>query len=83
MIIDCFYALSIIVFLKVSQIHARLTRSTENNSLHLPRYRSNRSLRSIKYRGNKVWSEIPSNFKYFSSYSNFVKHCKKHLIDST
>ena len=70
------------LFLKVSQIHARLTRSTENNLLYLPRYRSNRLQKSIKYRGVKVWNEIPSNFKYFSTYSSFVKHYKKHPVDS-
>ena len=67
--------------LKVSQIHARLTRSTENNLLYLPGYRSNRLQRFIKYK--TIWLKIPSNFKYFSTYSSFAKHYKKHIIDST
>ena len=41
-------------FKKVSQIHSRVTRSSDNNMLYLPRYRSNRLQRSLKYKGFKV-----------------------------
>ena len=50
-------------FKKVSQIHSRVTRSSNNNMLCLPRYRSNRLQRSLKYRGVKVWNGVPCNLK--------------------
>ena len=50
-------------FKKVSQIHFRVTRSSVNNKLYLPRYRSNRLQRSLKYRGVKVWNDVPYNLK--------------------
>ena len=37
-------------FKKVSQIHSRVTRLSDNNMLYLPRYRSNCLQRSLKYR---------------------------------
>ena len=49
-------------FKKVSQIHLRLTSSSDNNMLYLPRYRTNRLQRSLKYRGVKVWNDVPCNF---------------------
>ena len=50
-------------FKKVSHIHFRVTRSSVNNKLYLPRYRSNRLQRSLKYRGVKVWNDVPCNLK--------------------
>ena len=49
-------------FKKVSQIHFRVTRSSDNNKLYLTKYRSNRLQRSLKYRGVKVWNDVPCNF---------------------
>ena len=45
-------------FKKVSEIHSRVTRSSDNNMLYLPKYRSNRLQRSLKYRGVKVWNDV-------------------------
>ena len=36
-------------FKKVSQIHFRVARSSDNNMLYLPRYQSNRLQKSLKY----------------------------------
>ena len=49
-------------FKNISQIHFRVTRSSDNNMLYLPRYRSNRLQSSLKYRGVKVWNYVPCNF---------------------
>ena len=61
-------------FKKVSQIHFRVTRSSVNNKLYLPRYRSNRLQRSLKSRGVKVWNDVPCNLK---------KNCTPYIILAT
>ena len=48
-------------FKKVSQIYSRVTRSSDNNMLYLPRYQSNHLQRSLKHRGVKVWNNVPCN----------------------
>ena len=70
-------------FKKVSQIHFRVTRSSDNNMLYLPRYRSNRLQRSLKYRGVKIWNDVPSNLKKncYSIY-NFDYVYKRYILNS-
>ena len=46
----------------VSQIHSRVTRSSDNNMLYLPKYPSNCLQRFLKYRGIKVLNDVPCNF---------------------
>ena len=48
-------------FEKVSQIHFRVTRSSDNNMLNLPRYRSNRLRKSFKYIKVEVWNDVLCN----------------------
>ena len=50
-------------FQKISQNHSRVTRSSDNNMLYLPRYRTNRLQRSLKYRGVKICNDAPFNLK--------------------
>ena len=70
-------------FKKLSQIHFRVTRSSVNNKLYLPRYRSNRLQRSLKYRGVKVWNDVPCNLKKncYSIY-NFGCMYKRYILNS-
>ena len=48
-------------FKKISQSHFRVTRSSDNNILYLPRYQSNSLQKSLKYRKVKVWNDFPCN----------------------
>ena len=71
------------LFKKVSQIHSRVTRSSDNNMLYLPRYRSNRLQRSLKYRGVKVWNDVPCNFlKNCYSLYNFGYMYEHYILNS-
>ena len=69
-------------FRKVSQIHSKTTRSSENNLLYLPKYRTNRLQRSVKFIGVKIWNNVPNHFKHLSSYLLFQKYHKSYLIAS-
>jgi len=50
-------------FLKREQISNRTTRHSNDNSLQIFRYRSNRLQRCIKFQGVKVWNSISISIK--------------------
>ena len=47
-------------FCKTAEYSSRVTRqSSDNSSLYIPRYRTNKSQRCIKHQGIKIWNSIP------------------------
>jgi len=63
-------------FFKVRHVSKTPTRlSTTENTLCIPRYRSNRLQRGIKYQGVKTWNSIPIEIKS-RPYNSFKKRCK-------
>ena len=54
------------LFVNLSTIHNRQTRSQSLKSLYLPKFSTNRCQTSVKFQGPKIWNSISSELKTYS-----------------
>ena len=66
-------------FIPLSSIHYHSTRLATSKNLFLPRVHSSSGKCSLKFIGTKVWSSIPDDIE-FSTTFNFKRKLKKHLL---
>ena len=66
-------------FIPLCSIHYHSTRLTTSKNLFLPRVNSSSGECSLKFIGPKVWSSIPYNIKFSTTFT-FKWKLKKHLL---
>ena len=66
-------------FIPLSSIHYHSTRLATSKNLFLPRVNSSSGKRSLKCISPKVWSSIPNNIKFSTTFT-FKWKLKKHLL---
>ena len=66
-------------FVPLSSIHYHSTRLATSKDLFLPRVDSSSGKCSLKFIGPKVWSSIPDNIKFSTTFT-FKWKLKKHLL---
>ena len=67
------------LFVNLSTIHNRQTRSQSLKSLYLPKFSTNRCQRSVKFQGTKIWYSISPELKTYSC-NKFKTKYKNQLI---
>ena len=67
------------LFVNLSAIHNRQTRSQSLKSLYLPKFSPSRCQRSVKFQGTKIWNFISPELKTYS-YNKFKTEFKNQLI---
>ena len=66
-------------FISLSSIHYHSTRLAASKNLFLPRVNSSSGKCSLKFIGPKVWSSIPDDIKFSTTFT-FEWKLKKHLL---
>ena len=66
-------------FVPLSSIHYHSTRLATSKNLFLPRVNSSSGKCSLKFMGPKVWSSIPDDIKFSTTFT-FKWKLKKHLL---
>ena len=66
-------------FVPLSSIHYHSTRLATSKNLCLPRVNSSSGICSLKFIGPKVWSSIPDDIKFSTTFT-FKWKLKKHLL---
>ena len=66
-------------FIPLSSIHYHSTRLATSKNLFLPRVNSSSGKCSLKLIGPEVWSSIPNDIKYSTTFT-FKWKLKKHLL---
>ena len=66
-------------FVPLSSIHYHSTRLATSKNLFLPRVNSSSGKCSLKFIGPKVWSSIPDDIKFSTTFT-FQWKLKKHLL---
>jgi len=69
-------------FIQLSSIHYHSTRLATYKNLFIPRVNSSSGKFSLKFIGPKVWSSIPDDIKFSSTFT-FKWKLKKHLLQET
>jgi len=69
-------------FVPLSSIHYHSTRLATSKNLFLPRVNSSSGICSLKFIGPKVWSSIPDDIKFSTTYT-FKWKLKEHLLHET
>ena len=70
-------------FTNMNSIHVHDTRFKDSATYFLPRVNKNFCKNQLSYRGNKLWSELNSNYKsmhWVSSKNKFKKNLLKSLL---
>ena len=70
-------------FTNINSIHVHDTRFKDSATYFLPRVNKNFCKNQLSYRGNKLWSELNSNYKnmhWVSSKNKFKKKSSKSLL---
>jgi len=66
-------------FIPISSIHPHSTRLATSNNLFLPRVNSSSGKGSLIFVGPKVWSSVPNDIKYSTTFT-FKWKLKKYLL---
>ena len=62
------------------EVHSRLTRSTENNNLYIPKCNIEIFKRSFQYQGPTIWNDIPIDIKQSATVHQFKVQLKQWLV---
>ena len=69
------------LFQETSQVHAKCTRTANQNNYFIPFYRINRLLNSIQYQGAKLWNSIDAKIRNLKSLNQFKTKYKFLLLN--
>ena len=68
-------------FTDQNQIKQRLTRSSSQNNLYVPRSKLTKADQSISIKGSKIWNELPLNIRQSTSLGIFKRKAYQHYLD--
>lgn len=67
----------------VSEHHARQTRSSANNALHIPRSKTTYFDKAFSVFGPKIWNSLPIAVRECTSVNSFKRKLRQYLLDTT
>ncbi|MCW4336379.1 MAG: reverse transcriptase domain-containing protein [Candidatus Thiodiazotropha endolucinida] len=70
------------MFTKTSDIHNRCLRSTDNDDLRVPFFRTRYYENSFSVNGAKLWNSLPPNIRQITNVNSFKKAVRSYLLNS-
>ena len=63
----------------LDNLHSYNTRSVSNNTLSIPRGKTQNFQKTMSFSGSKIWNEIPTEIRMTQTLHGFNDHLNKHI----